>query len=956
MQSLPISRCRFIACSATIGNAQDIADWLGAPPQGLKEFGDETRPCPLVTKVLGYHSAKNDFLFEKYLKDYVFNVVVQHYGCRPALVFCASRNSVRDSALKVTQEAQHPRNSRHPFVFTPEQASRLREAASMTGTRDLQQCLREGVGMHHAGLSNTDRALVERLFLKRDLTVLCTTSTLAVGVNLPAHLVVIRGTRVYDNGSYRELDKSSVLQMAGRAGRPQFDTEGRCVIMTQRSTVNLYDKLVNGRNPVESTLQGMLAECLNAEIALRTLTDVASACSWLRSTYLHVRMRRDPAQYGLPAHANSAQLESEIRKLVMKSMDELVQFGLCSVDRDGLGLHGEVPGRLMMRYYIRFETMKLIQDAPRRQSAADLLMIITQSQELSNVHLRQAEKKQIKQLNAEAAERTPGRIRYPVLEKNGKPAKVIRGGSQKLFLLVQEVMADIPSAHPIDSGMRQEVEEAFTSGKRIARCMAELYQHKQELAACANALKLAKCLELRMWEDSKQICRQFQGIGRIIAASLSDAGLHTLDEILNEDPRRIERFAKRSFPWGDNLKSRIRALPRVLIEVSATKVRSNVSVEFEVRLKLREPDDGISRSGIGDSGHWATLLAGSRTEDTLVLAQHICIEKLPSPYVVHFVVPISPDGSVQMVAALIAERTVGRDTVIVSELKAQDVQNLRARGSSATAPEPHIATAAAPCAATAAPRIATGVLSAGASAAATAAMPNTAQPAAPAVREPLWLTAGAGMVHLLSSDDDDDNDTRPSQPARGPPADAKKPARLPPPPPTQQQPQQRQRRARPVPIRLDLSSSSADDDPVPKRARPRRTVRAPDEDDDDEERPQRPQRPQRQRRLFESSDESSDADKRSTLTATADADYPRARAPPPPPPPPAVEAPVPTPAHVLWASQDTDTGALAGHGASAGVFAVSPRPPPTPAGDNDGGQAQPPPPPASCEALIASLF
>ena len=70
---------------------------------------------------------------------------------------------------------------------------------------------------------------------------LCTTSTLAVGVNLPARLVVIKGTRRWsgDNSvnGYQEYDRSTCLQMMGRAGRPQFDTHGIAIIMTQSQVV-----------------------------------------------------------------------------------------------------------------------------------------------------------------------------------------------------------------------------------------------------------------------------------------------------------------------------------------------------------------------------------------------------------------------------------------------------------------------------------------------------------------------------------------------------------------------------------------------------------------------------------------------------------------------------------------------------------------------------------------------
>ena len=68
---------------------------------------------------------------------------------------------------------------------------------------------------------------------------LCTTSTLAQGVNLPAHLVILKGTRrwTYEKGEVpgnREYDRSTILQMIGRAGRPQFDDEGIAILMTQK--------------------------------------------------------------------------------------------------------------------------------------------------------------------------------------------------------------------------------------------------------------------------------------------------------------------------------------------------------------------------------------------------------------------------------------------------------------------------------------------------------------------------------------------------------------------------------------------------------------------------------------------------------------------------------------------------------------------------------------------------
>jgi ATP-dependent DNA helicase HFM1/MER3 len=123
-------------------------------------------------------------------------------------------------------------------VSTPSQTRALADAATKTKNKALQSALHASVGFHHAGMESSDRLLVETLFRDRVLQVLCTTSTLALGVNLPAYLVIIKGTRMYvgldgeSTNGYREYDRSACLQMIGRAGRPQFDTKGVAVIMT----------------------------------------------------------------------------------------------------------------------------------------------------------------------------------------------------------------------------------------------------------------------------------------------------------------------------------------------------------------------------------------------------------------------------------------------------------------------------------------------------------------------------------------------------------------------------------------------------------------------------------------------------------------------------------------------------------------------------------------------------
>ena len=90
MLQTAIANVRFVAVSATIPNAADIAHWLGAPPQGLLTFGEEVRPVRLQTVVRGYSSTKTDFLFERRLDDHLPGIISEFSCGQPSLIFCWS--------------------------------------------------------------------------------------------------------------------------------------------------------------------------------------------------------------------------------------------------------------------------------------------------------------------------------------------------------------------------------------------------------------------------------------------------------------------------------------------------------------------------------------------------------------------------------------------------------------------------------------------------------------------------------------------------------------------------------------------------------------------------------------------------------------------------------------------------------------------------------------------------
>ena len=110
------------------------------------------------------------------------------------------------------------------------------------------------MAFHHAGLSAQDRTAVEKGYLEGDVNVICCTSTLAVGVNLPCHMVIIKNTVTYQGnaGGCKEYSDLEIMQMLGRAGRPQFDDSAVAVIMTRTHLTTNYDKMITGQEILES--------------------------------------------------------------------------------------------------------------------------------------------------------------------------------------------------------------------------------------------------------------------------------------------------------------------------------------------------------------------------------------------------------------------------------------------------------------------------------------------------------------------------------------------------------------------------------------------------------------------------------------------------------------------------------------------------------------------------------
>lgn len=265
------SMIRIVGLSATLPNYIDVARFLRVNPyNGLFFFDSRFRPIPLEQVFIGVKALKpmqqmsdmDTICYEK-----VTEMLKQGHQ---VMVFVHARNATVRTATVMRETAQVKGEiSLFTCDSTPDYGMALK-TMSKSRNKQLNELFCCGLAMHHAGMLRADRNLVEKYFAEGYIKVLVCTATLAWGVNLPAHAVIIKGTEIYDSkhGAFIDLGILDVLQIFGRAGRPQFDKSGVGTILTSHDKLNHYLSLLTNQFPIESNFIQCLADNLNAEITL----------------------------------------------------------------------------------------------------------------------------------------------------------------------------------------------------------------------------------------------------------------------------------------------------------------------------------------------------------------------------------------------------------------------------------------------------------------------------------------------------------------------------------------------------------------------------------------------------------------------------------------------------------------------------------------------------------------
>ncbi|KZT07923.1 putative RNA helicase [Laetiporus sulphureus 93-53] len=489
---------RLVGLSATLPNYQDVATFLRVDPsKGLFYFDASYRPCALQQQFVGVTEKKAIKRYQV-MNEVCYEKVLDQAGKNQTLVFVHSRKETAKTARFIRDMAIE-KETITQFV-KPEGATReiLLEESNNVRDTNLKDLLQFGFGIHHAGMSREDRGLVEELFADGHLQVLVCTATLAWGVNLPAHTVIIKGTQIYnpEKGRWVELSSQDVLQMLGRAGRPQYDTYGEGVIITNHSELQYYLSLMNQQLPIESQFVSKLADNLNAEIVLGTIRNRDEAVQWLGYTYLYVRMLKDPALYsvGVDYLEDDPALVQKRADIAHTAAVILEKCHLIKYERASGRFHSTELGRIASYYYVTHNSMATYNQHLRpTMTTLELFRVFALSNEFKLLPVRQDEKLELGKL----LERVP----IPVKESVEEPAA-------KINVLLQAYISQLKL-----EGFALVADMVYVqqSAGRILRAMFEICLKRGWAIPAKACLDLCKMVDRRMWSSMTPL-RQFKGV------------------------------------------------------------------------------------------------------------------------------------------------------------------------------------------------------------------------------------------------------------------------------------------------------------------------------------------------------------------------------------------------------------------------------------------------------------
>jgi len=643
------SLIRIVGRSATLPNYIDVADFLKVNRYaGLFYFDASFRPVPLEQHFIGVKGKAGS----KQSRDNIDTVAFEKVRDmleqdHQVMVFVHSRRDTLGTAKMLYEKALE---SICADLLDPSGHARFDSAMrdlKSTKAREIRELIPKGLGIHHAGMARSDRNLMERLFSEGVIKVLCCTATLAWGVNLPAAAVVIKGTQVYSaqDGKFVDLGILDVLQIFGRAGRPQFEDVGIGMICTTIDKLDHYLTAVTAQLPIESKFSAKLVDNMNAEIALGTVTSIAEAVQWIGYSYLFVRMKRNPMAYGIDwaEYADDPSLVQRRRQLAIQAARTLQKSQMVIFNENTEELRSKDIGRIASQYYIQQTSIEIFNTMMNPEaSEADILKMIAMSGEFDNIQSRDSESKELSRMK-----NTPGLVPCDVDGGLDTP-------HAKTNILLQ---AYISKAQLEDFALANDLNYVAQQAGRICRALFMIALNRRWGHQCLVLLTLSKSIEKRIWPFQHPL-HQFD-ITKPVLNQLDEKEALTIEAMRDMEPAEIGGLV-RNHSAGSKIARILSTFPTVSVEAEIAPLNRDV-----LRIKLFiYPDFRWDDRVHGSSESYYVWVENSETSE---IYHHefflLSRRKMHDDHELNFTIPLSDPLPTQIYIRAVSDRWLGAETV-----------------------------------------------------------------------------------------------------------------------------------------------------------------------------------------------------------------------------------------------------------------------------------------------------
>ncbi|KAK4541154.1 hypothetical protein LTR36_008228 [Oleoguttula mirabilis] len=642
------SLIRIVGLSATLPNYVDVSDFLKVNRMaGLFYFDQSFRPVPLEQHFIGVKGKPGSKGGRENMDNVAFEKVkdMMELG-HQVMVFVHSRKDTVKTARTLLEMAQDQGLN---DLFDPSHhegySNALRDVKTSKG-REIRELVAKGMGTHHAGMPRSDRNMIERLFAEGVLKVLCCTATLAWGVNLPAAAVIIKGTQLYsaEAGKFVDLGILDVLQIFGRAGRPQFQDTGIGMILTTQDKLQHYLTAVTQQQPIESQFSKKLVDNLNAEIALGTVTSVPEAITWLGYSYMYVRMRRNPIAYGIEWSElnNDPNLVQRRRELIVKAARVLQQSQMIIFNETTEELRAKDVGRIASQFYVLQTSIEIFNTMMRpRATEADVLKMIAMSGEFDNIQSRETEEKELMRLKEESA---PCDIEGGIGTQQGKTNVLLQ--------------SYISQAHLEDFTLVSDTAYVAQNAARICRALFMIALNRRWGYQCLVLSSMCKSIEKRVWPYEHPF-RQFD-LPQAVLRNLDEKGsTGSIDSLRDMEPAEIGSLVHNQ-KMGSTISKLLDNFPTLSVEAEIAPLNRDV-----LRIKLfLTPEFRWNDRHHGKSESYWIWVENSETSEIyhhefFILSRR----KLYDDHELNFTIPLSDPLPSQIYVRAVSDRWLGAETV-----------------------------------------------------------------------------------------------------------------------------------------------------------------------------------------------------------------------------------------------------------------------------------------------------